>query len=138
MTALSLEEKVRVRHHMGYLNVQEAQTFTLGTPAAVETQFLIEGAMNKVLPEAMPLLRRYLEMCDETENTMFCDQETLVANRLGEIDLNNQGEHRNQRELRRSYKYWQTSLANLLGVPPNPFDQRTQYGLGGVNVRVQH
>lgn len=139
MSFLTEDEKVRVRHHTGYLNVQQAQTFTLGTPAGVETQFLIEGAMNRVLDGALPRLRELLGMCEETERNMFCDQDLMAVTQLDTITVNSTGEHRQQRELRRAYLYWQRSLCNLLGVPPNPFDQRKGlYGLGGVNVTVQH
>ena len=50
--AFNDQEKVRIRHHTGYSNVSAAQSFSLGVPAAVETAFLIEGAMNRVLPAA--------------------------------------------------------------------------------------
>ncbi len=139
MPALTEAEKVQIRHHLGYLNVQEAATFVLGTPAGVETQFIIEGAFNRVLEAALPLIRKHIQRLDTTEEQMVCSQESMEVNQLGEIQLNNQGEHRNQRELRRAYNYWADSLANLLGVYRNPFDKRTgNYGLKGMNVRVQH
>jgi hypothetical protein len=38
------------------------------------------------------------------------------------------------------YQYWQGELANMLQVPPNPFDQRFRgYGGGaGINISVSN
>lgn len=132
--ALTEEEKVRVRHHLGFLNVVEAQTFVLGTPAGVETQFIIEGAMNRVKEEALPLLRRMLSYLDLTEEQMVTDQDVMVVDQIGEITVRKE----QQKQLRQVYKYWQQSLANVLGVYPNPFDKRGMGvgGAGGPNVPV--
>jgi hypothetical protein len=134
---LTEEEKTSIRHHLGYLNVAEAATFALGTPAGVETQFLIESAFTKVLEGALPLVRRTLCKLDATEEQMFCGQETAEVQSIGDITTNVTGEHRHQAELRRAYRWWQASLANLLGVYVNPFDKRAGAFGGGINVRVQ-
>jgi len=127
------EEKVRARHHLGFLNVQEAYTFVLGTPAGVETQFIIEGALNRMLPAAVPLFRELLAKCDSTEAQRFDDQEALVASKVGGIDLRGR---EGQIGLALQYDYWRQGLANLLGIYVNPFDKRTDLG-GGLNVRVE-
>ena len=139
MSALSDEEKIKVRHHLGYLNVQEAQTFVLGTPAGVETQFLIEGAMNRLLAGAIPMVREILVKLDHTEEQMLCGQDLVEVNSLGEIQTNMTGQDRAQKQLRQAYQWWRMSLANLLGVPANPFDQRLGvmgFG-GGISVPVR-
>jgi len=123
-------EKVKVRHHTGYLNVQEAATFTLGVPAAVETQFIIEGAMNRVLEAALPELRRQLQILDSIEEQSVNNHELLAVAQLGEISVNGN----EQRELTKRYDYWVDSLCNLLGVIRNPFDKRTSGR--GLSVRV--
>jgi hypothetical protein len=128
------EEKVRCRHHLGFLNVQEAYTFVLGTPAGVETQFIVEGALNRMLPAAMPLFRELLAKCDSTEAQRFDDQESLVASKVGSIDLRGR---EGQVALALQYDYWRQALANLLGVYVNPFDKRSDLSGGGVNVRVE-
>ena len=138
MSALTEQEKVKVRHHCGYLNVQDAQTFVLGTPASVETQFIIEGAMNRVLEAALPELRRHLSILDTIENQMVCGLENVEVTKMSEMNINSTGEHRAQRELRRAYNDWVGSLVNIMGVTRNPFDKRGGYGLGGVNVSVRH
>lgn len=133
---LTEEEKVRVRHHLGFLNVQEVETFVLGTPSSVETQFLIEGAFNKLMPTALPKFRQLLATCDQIEEMMICALGNLEANRVGTIELNHQGADNQQRQLQRRYNYFCAALANMLGVIQNPYDKRM---LGrSYNVRVQN
>ncbi len=132
---LSSVQKVKIRHHLGYLQVSAVATFALGTPAAVETQFIIEPAMDKVLQEAVPELERHLSILDQIEQQGLDDLELLAVNQVGEIGVN-QGE---QAALLTKYNYWADSLANLLGVMRNPFDKRlpqNRAGGGGLNARV--
>lgn len=124
-------ERVRIRHHMAFMNVAEAATFVLGSPAAVETSFLIEPAMDKVLVEAVPELRRILGVLDRIEAQKVEDLEVLVVTKVGSIDINGS----EQSALDREYAIWQGKLSNLLGVPANPFDRS---GTGCVNVPVLH
>ncbi len=135
MSALNDEEKVKVRHHLGYLNVQAGQTFVLGVPAAVETQFMIEGAMDRILPAALVEVRRHIQILDTIEGQMVQNLELLQVTKLGEMEINSTGENREQVQLREQYNWWQTSLANLFGVIPNPFDKR-RLQRSGPNVRV--
>lgn len=128
------EEKVRARHHLGFLNVQEAYTFVLGTPAGVETQFIVEGALNRMLPAAMPLFRELLARCDATEAQRFEDQDSLVASRVGSIELRGR---EGQVAQALQYDYWRQGLANLLGIYVNPFDKRSDLSASGVNARVE-
>lgn len=132
--ALSEEEQVSIRHHLGYLNVGEAYTFVLGTPAGVETQFIIEGAMKRVLPAAEPRMRMMLGTLDQIECQMVGDLDTLVASRIGDIEINPE----EQKKLLKAYDYWVDALSNIFGVPRNPFDKRKWNPGGGsrVNVRV--
>ena len=122
-------EKVKIRHHMGFLNVAEAYTFVLGTPAGVETQFLIEGAMIRVLESAMSEIRRHIQILDSIEEQKINDLELLAVNKVGEIDVRSD----EQAALDKQYERWQGSLANLLGCIPNPFDKRNT---GGINCPV--
>jgi hypothetical protein len=128
-------EKTRIRHHLGYLNVEASQTFVLGTPAGVETQFLIEGAMNRVLPEAAVLAREMVAKCDAVEAQMSENQELLAVTQVDEIGVR-QDEFE---QLLKRYQYWRNALANILGTYANPFDKRFGAGGGmGVNVPVRH
>lgn len=129
--AFTEEEKVRIRHHLGFLNVGAAQTFVLGTPAAVETQFLVEGAMNRVLPAAETMVRNLVARCDLVEQQVIENQELLAVTAVGEISVQ---EHEFEKLMQR-YQYHRNALANALGIYANPFDKRFESGL---NVRVQN
>ena len=123
---------------MGYLNVGSASTFSLGIPAAVQTQFTIEGAWSKILPQAEPLFRKFLDRLDRIEEQIEEDTENVAVDSIDEIKLRAD----ELRQLILRYQYWQGGLGNLLGVVPNPFDQRLWLGQGynggsgGVNVSV--
>ena len=129
---LTEQEKSRCRGHMGYLDVAEAYTFVLGTPAAVETQYLLEGAMLRVRVAAMPRFRRLLAVLDAIEEQKAEDLDVLVARRVGSIDLADD----EQKKLDAEYEKWRGKLANLLGCPVNPFDKSG--GGDCVNVAVIH
>lgn len=135
--ALSEDERVRIRHHLGYLNVAEVATFVLGVPASVQTQFMIEPAMDKILLPAEAKARQLLDQLDAVEFQLFDDTETLVASKVGSIDLNpDEFEKVIQR-----YDFIRNGLANILGVIPNPYDKRFwQSGGGavGINVPIVH
>jgi hypothetical protein len=126
------EEKVRIRHHLGYLGVQQTAAFVLGAPAGVETQFLIETAMNKVIPEAESLARNLIARCDLVETQVIENQELLAVTAVGEISVR-QDEFS---ALMQRYQYHRQALANMLGIYPNPFDKR--FASGGLNATVQH
>lgn len=127
------DEKARIRHHMGYLNVSAVSTFSLGVPTAIETQYLIEGALNRVLPEAESLARNIVVKMDLIDAQMTDDLELLSVSKVDEIEIN----PNEMQILKRQYRYRQLELGNLLGIPPNPFDQRFA-GSGGINIQVNN
>lgn len=124
---LTEDEKVRIRHAMGYLNVQASSTFVLGIPAAVQTQFMIEGAWDKVLPQAEQLLRALLCRCEEVESEVFGGIDLAQLTAISEIQVN----PKRLTELAKHYRIAQEGIANLLGVSPNPFDMRSWLRMGG-------
>ena len=130
--ALTPEEKVWIRYHLGFVGVTSIATFVLGQPAAIETQFIIESAMNLVLPESEGIVRTLIARLDNILAQMVDDHELLAIERLGEITIR-KDEHN---ALRKEYQFWQHSLGNVFGVRPNPYDQR--FLGGGINVPVIH
>jgi hypothetical protein len=131
------EEKVLIRHHLGYLNGQLAYTFVLGVPASVQSQFPIEVSMDKLLPEAAPLVRRILGVLDKIEFQGVDDYELLATSQIDEIHVN-PDEHK-QLFGNHGYMRWRAALANAFGIAPNPYDMRfTGMGTAGINSRVQH
>lgn len=132
--ALSDEQKARVRHHLGYLNVSAASTFQLGVPAALQTTFMLEGAWDKILPAAEPIVLKLLCRLDELESQVYGGTDLADVLETGAIKVNPD----RLKELGKYYRLAQQSLANLFGVVPNPFDLRdwVQAG-GGVNCPVR-
>ncbi len=126
------EEKGRARHHMGYLEVEAAQTFVLGVPAGVQTQFMIEGALNRMTATGVARFRTLLCRLDGIEEKVFCGIDNADVDEVESIKM------RRDRlaELARYYKIAQQALANLMGIVPNPFDQREWLMGGSLNVRV--
>jgi|SRR5580693_661913 hypothetical protein len=133
---LTDEEKVRVRFHTGYLNVSDAQSFALGLPAGVQTQFLIEGAMDKLMPSGLPLFREHLAILDGIIAQMVGDLELLAVESIATINVR----LTEQKELTERYIWFRSGLCNMLGILPNPYDMR--FGGGGtgtgINVSVLH
>jgi len=130
---LTEDEKARCRYHAGYLGVGEASTFVLGIPSAVQTQFMIEGAFNRVLPSAEARIRRNLDVLDALDAQLFENADALVAKKVGDIELNED----EFKQLMKRYLWFVNGLCNTLGVQRNPFDRRFTQG-GGINARVAH
>lgn len=134
---ISEANKVRGRHHLGYGNVQSSATFVLGVPAAVQTAFMIEGAWSRILPQAEEMFVQHLDRLDAVEAQIDEDMENVAVNKLGTIELRED----EFKQLIIRYKHFQGALANMLQVPPNPFDFRPWLGGGysgssGINVPV--
>jgi len=134
---LTDEERVSIKHHTGYPNANAIQTFVLGVPAAMESLFMLEGAMNAIAPGAEDRCRQTLRRLDRLEMQIEENADALVLTKADEVEFR---EDEFEKILQR-YKYFQGELCNLLGVPgPNPFDARwSQWGGGGgVNIAVSH
>jgi len=116
-TVFSLEEKGRIRYHLGYLNVQPVLTIQLGVPAVSQTGFLVEAAMDRVPVSQAGFVRRLLSILDMTEQRMLDCQERLAAKELGEITLNPDEPDLLEKEHTR----WARRLGDFLGVPINPY-----------------
>jgi len=122
---LTDSEKVSIRYHLGYMNVAETETFALGTPAATETSFIIESAMDKVPEIALPRVRFLIGRCDSLENQMASDEENLAVSKLGDITLRED----EQDVLDARYERWRNRLAQTLGVYVNPYDKVSSRGI---------
>jgi len=132
---LTDDERVSVKHHLGYPNAVAIETFVLGVPAAMEPLFMLEGALNAIAPAAEERARQTLRRLDRLEQQIEDNADALVLSRADEVDFRpDEFEKVAQR-----YQYWQGELCNLIGVPgPNPFDARFAAGSGGVNIAVAH
>jgi hypothetical protein len=136
---ISEPNKTRARNHLGYGAVQQSATFQLGVPAAMQTAFMIEGAWARILPSSEGLFINLLDRLDLIEEQLVENQGNLAVEGLGEIKVN----LKEFEMLLMRYRHWQGSVANMLQVPPNPFDQRPFLGMGynggsGMNASVHH
>lgn len=131
--ALTNQQIVKCRAHLGYPNVGAVQTYVFGVPAAMQTTFMIEGAMVKILPDAEALVMDLLAKLDKVE----CRADELLD--VIEFESTEDVKYRENALAiaARHYKRHQQALANLLGVPPNPYDQREWLqGGGALNVPI--
>ncbi len=129
---LSEDQKVKCRHHLGYANVANAATFALGAVASLEISFLIERAMDKLLPAGRTQLEQILGILDQIEQQKVDDLELLAVEQVGEISI----QVREQVLLDGQYNHWAAALSNLLTVPRNPFDARLAAAGNSINARV--
>lgn len=121
---LDLNEKERVRYHLGFLNISPAGAIALGFPSSSQIQFIVDSALNSVLPEAEPGVRRAIQELDCIEDQLSVARTPLVLSAAGGgvkfrgadalIELENQ------------YRWWAQSLADTLGTPVNPFSLKHQ------------
>jgi hypothetical protein len=125
-------EKERIRYHMGYLQVSPAAGLTFGIPAPIQTMFLLESAMDRVIIPAEDRVRKLITTLDEIECRMLDAQNYLVADQLADITIRKN--HIDQ--LEDEYCRWAARLADTLGSPlyPGAARFRRLFGTGGANM----
>jgi hypothetical protein len=133
---LQEEEKARIRHHLGYLNVQPAASIQLGFPAASQPLFLVESAMNKIPETAVGIIRKTVSILDNIEDRLVDALDRLQAEKLSDVTLR-ADEHD---ALEREYVRWAKRLADDLGAPLNAYSERFRHGMAqaSLSVPVQH
>jgi hypothetical protein len=111
--SLTSEEKQRVRYHLGYPSVQSAAGLSFGIARPIQTLFLVESAMNLLLPEAENEVRRIVGVMDGVECRLIEAQDRLAAKQIDQLTLrdNEPG------QLELEYQRWGFRLADTLGVP---------------------
>lgn len=124
-------EKERIRYHMGYLQVQPAASISYGIPAPIQTLFLLESAMDRLISGAEDRVRKLITTLDEIECRMLDGQNYLMADQLADITIRKN--HIDQ--LEDEYCRWAARLADTLGAPLYPGAVRFKrlFGAGGVN-----
>ena len=130
--ALTVEEKARVRYHLGFINISTPLAISLGIPDASQLQFIVESAMNNILREAEPGVRRCIQELDCIEDQMSSFRTSLEVSQAGNTKLRGADAFI---ELEQQYKWWGQKLADTLGTPINPFSmawQQLNPGGGGV------
>lgn len=112
-------EKERCRYHLGYLNVRTPVALGLGFPSASQLQFILESAMNDIMPEAEPGVRRAIQELDCIEDQLSSFRTSLQLRSSGG-GVHFSGDD-GMLALENQYKWWSQKLADTLGSPPNPF-----------------
>lgn len=135
-TQLSPAERARCKYHLGYPNIAAFNSIQLGFIAVSQSLFLVERAMDNLLDEAIPIFREHIMRLDEINNQIDDARSRMRASEVDEIKLNPEEVYM----LRREYKAWATSLADLLGSPINAYSEKFNTGFGGgpLNVPVNH
>lgn len=134
--ALNDEEKQKVRRYMGYLGTENAGTIALGIPQASQPLFIVESQMNRLLPDAEPILREYLTEleCIDSQIKQARTRRLKIA-RAGDVHFRG-GEEMDL--LYEEYDMWAARLSDLLAAPINPFSEvhKRISGGGGITVNV--
>lgn len=131
--ALSESEKERVRYHLGYLNVEPPGSITLGFPSASQALYLVEIALERLIPSTVERVLKIVDHLDCIEMQMMEANKRLKAQQLGELKLRNSNDEATEQELlEKEYHRWARRLSDNLGVPLNPFSEKFRRG-GGAN-----
>lgn len=131
--ALSTLEKARTRYHLGYMGVGMAGSLTFGLPRPGQTMFMVEIAMQQILPEHEGMLRDLITKCDLIEEKMFAATDRMSATRLGEISLRQDETD----ALEREYVRWAQRLADVLGVPLYYWSSKFRGGVTNGSIPVR-
>lgn len=128
----TLEERAKIRTHLGYLNVGVVGSLTAGLPRPVSTLFMVEISMSNVLPEGEDRVRRLLTTLDGIECRMVDAQDRLAAISLGELKLRED----EIEKLEYNYYIWASRLADELAAPLYPYAERFKKFMGGGSIPV--
>jgi hypothetical protein len=119
---LTDEEKTKVRFHLGYPNVTRMTVLTSELPAPRQLGFLLEPAMDALLPDAVALVRQIICQMDKLECQLFESADRMQASAVGNLKMRAD----EQDALEKLYVRFGRRLADVLGVPPYPLSVRYQ------------
>lgn len=111
--AFTDEEKQRIRYFLGYPSVQPAASINYGIPKPIQTLFLVESAMNLILPVAEEKVRSILNVLDGIECRMVDAQTRMAATSVDNLTMRKDETD----ALEGEYRRWANRLADVLGVP---------------------
>lgn len=132
--ALTDAERHRVRKHLGYPSVSQAASLSLGVPAAYDTMFLVEGAMDRLLALAEGDVRSHLQVMDGIDEKLIAAQCRVGVEAVDGIKLRDEEPDKLERE----YWRWACRLADILAVGLYPYSARfVKHQGGGVNIPVR-
>ena len=123
LAVLTEEEKASIRHHLGFMQVAPSTSIFMGFPAATQTSFLVETAMDHIMEAGVGRIRDDIAECDRIECEIKGARFRLQAKSVEGIDLNPQ----ELTQLKTEYTDWAKRLADDLGVPINAYAAKFQY-----------
>lgn len=128
--ALNEQEKQACRYYLGYPQIAQGHSLSLGIPDKTQLNFILEGNMDELLPIAEQWVRRAIQelACIEDQKSKLRTSVEVkrvtgaVEMRHGDAFLDLDDRHRE----------WIAVLSDSLGAPPNPFsNQMTRLGIAG-------
>jgi hypothetical protein len=122
--ALTEEERQKVRYHLGYMSVTAAVQITYGVAKPAQTLFLVELAMNNLMPVAEDKVRQLIGILDGIECRLVDAQERLAASSIDQLKMRADEPD----ALEHEYYRWGGRLADTLGVPFYAYSNRYKSG----------
>lgn len=110
---------------MGYPQLGTGVALALGVPAGGQLGFLIEMAMDRILPEAEPRVREILQELVCIEAQMKENRQRAKAAQTGDIKLRAREEAEDLEDL---YSDWVDKLSDVFSIGPNPFSHQRRKG----------
>ena len=122
---LTDEEKAKIRAHLRFPVIDGRVALGLGLPVSTDTSYIVDSAMDRVLPQGVPMVRRCLAQLE-------CLDAELVKLSKGTQVAGVTGVQLRPREaledIEDQQDYWRRRLADSLGVVVNPVAQGGQRG----------
>jgi hypothetical protein len=119
---LTDEEKARIRFHLGYPNVSRLTALMELSPSPRQLSFLLEPAMDALLPQAVGIVRELVCQMDAIECQLAQSADRMQASSVGNLKMRAD----EQDALEKLYVRFGRRLADQLGVPPYPLSVRYQ------------
>ena len=141
LEGLTEADKERARYHMGYLETAFASSIVAGVPQPLQTVFLLEDALNRIVYQlATRRVRGILCTLDLIEAKMREGLCQIGVDTLGDMKLHPLRDHGMlvTDSLEREYKRWASRLADVLGAPKYLYSDRARRSGPGTNIAVRN
>jgi hypothetical protein len=130
-------DRARVRYHLGYLQTEPTSSIHLGYPAMSQALFLVERAMDNLIPSAVEIVQKNLDHLNSLECMLFDAASRLKVQSVGDVKLRTSNDEPSETVLLEKEIYrWASRLADNLGVPLNPYSERYRSEIRGPNIPV--
>lgn len=121
---LSAVQKSKICYFLGYPLIESYQALALGFPSANQLRFVLNYALQAIMPEAEPEVLRVLDECICVEAQISDARSRLQTIAVDKIKMNNM----ELAQLEDTLDYWVDRLADTLGVVRNPTSHQGRRG----------